>query len=191
MAVRPLRLQNLYLIAALLGLAASVLYLSEYGESGQFTLATEAETETLRRADIFLSSPTGIKYNRDGSVAYQWRADSAERLHDGRVQLYAPVYTGLVDGQREWTAQARTGELAADGQAVSLDQDVIVLELIHAARIDTDNLLIDLQRSEISTQAPVTLRLPNGSTRSVGLRASLAQQRVELLSEVHGHYESY
>lgn len=183
-----LRLQNIYLIAALLGLTATILYLTQYGESGHISI-TPTAIEPLRHADSFLLKPSGTKYSPDGSVAYQWRADTAERLRDGEVVLVDPFYTGLMRTDREWTAQARRGHLTADGQSLLLINDVVVKELVHDARIDTEKLLIDMESNTVTTERPVRLATPNGATTAVGLNADLARQYVELLSDVKGRYE--
>ncbi len=182
-----LRKQTLYLIAAFIGLVGSVVYLTQYGESGKLGIAP-ASVEALRDADSYLLQPSGTKYNQDGRVIYQWRAHSAERLASGEVRLNQPFYTGLLDAQREWTAEASRGVLAADGQALNLSDEVIVRELIHQARIDTDALRIDLHSNQVTTERPVRLSLPSGHTTSVGLRADLAQQQLELLNQVRGVY---
>lgn len=184
-----LRLQNIYLMTALLGLTATILYLTQYGESGQISI-TPTTIEPLRNADSFLLKPSGTKYSPDGSVAYEWRADTAERMRSGEVILIDPFYIGLMRTDREWTAQAQRGRLAADGQSLLLNNDVVVKELVHDARVDTEQLLIDMERNTVTTERPVKLATPNGTTTAVGLNADLARPYVELLSEVKGYYET-
>ncbi|CAA0083392.1 Lipopolysaccharide export system protein LptC [Zhongshania aliphaticivorans] len=178
----------LSVLSAIAALAGTVLYLTQYSESGKLSIADQFEA--IPDADSHLIKVNGIKYSSGGAVAYQWRASSAERLiSDGSVTLKDPFYVGNIAEQRPWTASALSGKLSQDGEQLILENTVIVKDLIRQAEITTEALNINLENSEVNTPLALTLKLRNGKTHSVGMRASLKDERVELLNKVEGNYE--
>jgi lipopolysaccharide export system protein LptC len=175
-------------LSAMTALIGTVLYLTQYSESGKLSIVDSFDA--VPDADSHLTEIEGIKYAIDGRIAYKWRAKSAERLiSDGSVMLSHPHYIGNIADQRPWTASAKSGQLAQDGQFLQLHRSVVVQDLIRQAQINTELLNINLDTSEVSTDQPLSLALRNGVTHSVGMQASLKNERVELLHQVTGHYE--
>jgi lipopolysaccharide export system protein LptC len=180
----------LSVLSAITALAGTVVYLTQYSESGKLSIVDQFEA--VPDADSHLTKVTGLKYSVDGHIAYQWRASSAERLiSDGSIALQDPFYIGNIAEQRPWTASALTGSLSQSGEQLTLKKTVVVKDLIRQAEITTETLNINLETSEVSTPLALTLKLRNGKTHSVGMQASLKDERVELLNQVKGHYEPY
>jgi lipopolysaccharide export system protein LptC len=180
----------LSLLSAFTAFAGTVIYLTQYSESGKLSIS--GDFKALADADSHLSNVNGIKYSANGAIAYQWRASSAERLiSDGSITLKEPFYIGNIAEQRPWTASALSGQLSQDGDQLILTDTVVVKDLIRQAEITTQALNINLENSEVSTPLALTLKLRNGKTHSVGMQASLKDERVELLNQVKGRYEPY
>ncbi|WP_269617799.1 LPS export ABC transporter periplasmic protein LptC [Zhongshania sp. BJYM1] len=180
----------LSVLSAITALAGTVVYLTQYSESGKLSIVDEFEATP--DADSHLTKVKGLKYSADGEIAYQWHASSAERLiSDGSITLQEPFYIGNIAEQRPWTASALTGKLSQDGEQLILEHTVVVKDLIRQAEITTEALNINLENSEVSTPLALTLKLRNGKTDSVGMQASLKDERVELLDQVKGRYEPY
>ncbi len=176
------------LLSAITALAGTVIYLTQYSESGKLSIVERFKA--VPDADSHLSQVDGIKYSIDGRIAYKWRASSAERLiSDGSISLQDPSYIGNIADQRPWTASAKTGKLSQDGEQLTLQDTVLVKDLIRQAQISTELLLINLENSEVSTDQPLTLSLRNGKTHSLGMKASMKNERVELLDQVKGQYD--
>jgi lipopolysaccharide export system protein LptC len=182
-------LRALSFAAAALVLIALLFYVREYGDSGQLGLAPET-MEPLRRADSYLFRPQGLKYRLDGSIAYQWRADIAERQPGGEIDMSEPVIVGLREDASRWTAESRFGVLSADGLQLTLREQVEVEDLIQQARITTEQLLIDMDGNRVSSAVAVRLTTPNGHTDSVGMMALIDEQFLELLKDVRGLYHA-
>ncbi len=184
----PFRITAVSVISAISAMAGTVIYLTQFSESGKLSLVERADTRS--DIDSELRGLEGIKYRSDGQIAYRWRAEKAERLlSNGSVRLEAPYYIGNIGEQRPWTAEAHNGELSQNGDQLDLTGSVLVKDLIREAKITSETLRIDLKSNNVSTASAMTLTLPNGKTDSVGMRASLNDERVELLSQVRGHYE--
>lgn len=183
----PFRINLTSIISVLSAITGTVIYLTQFSESGKLSLTPGKEQS--RNIDSELRGLEGVKFREDGQIAYRWQADKAQRLIDsGAIRLQNPSYLGSV-GQRPWTADADLGELSHNGEQLDLAGDVLVRDLIREAQISTDKLRIDLETNQVATDSPMTLHLPNGHTESVGMRANLSEERVQLLSQVRGHYE--
>ncbi len=175
-------------LSAITAMAGIIVYLTQFSESGKLSIVERFEA--VPDADSHLTKVDGIKYSRDGEIAYKWRASSAERLiSDGSISLQDPFYIGNIADQRPWTASAKTGKLSQDGEQLTLLDTVLVKDLIRQAQITTELLQINLESSEVSTNQPLTLSLRNGKTHSLGMKASMKDERVELLDQVKGHYD--
>lgn len=183
------RYRNLSLVTGLGGLVVLMLALSEYGDSGKIGVSSADDLQTLRRFDSYLLEPRGTTYGEDGKVSYHWQADRANRLNNGEVLLHVPIYLGLKDGEQSWTATALRGSLAADGQRLDLEQEVLIKDFIHNAQITTPELTLDIHNNMLLTTAPVRLTTPNATTRATGMRAAMNAERVEFLADVRGVYE--
>jgi lipopolysaccharide export system protein LptC len=99
------------------------------------------------------------------------------------------------DGQtREWRLQAEQGWVAADQQSVRLEGEVKMVRTADSGKppmtITTRDVLVRPDERYAETAAPTRAVTPHGEFRAVGVRAWLDQERLELLSEVRGVYES-
>ncbi|MGJ8686315.1 MAG: LPS export ABC transporter periplasmic protein LptC [Spongiibacteraceae bacterium] len=178
---------TLSLISAFAALSGTVLYLTQYSESGKLSMSNEFEATA--DVDAYIQGIDGVKYQESGEIAYQWQAESAEKyISSGNIVLSQPRYIGNVGDARKWTASAVQGQLSQDGQHLTLTNSVMVRDLIHQAEIETDELHINLERSDVQTDKHLILRLPTGETTSTGMHGNLKTERVELLSRVRGHY---
>ena len=188
MASRSFRINIASVLSVLAAIAGTVIYLTQFSESGKLCLIDNFDA--IPDVDSHLQGIEGLKYSADGNIAYRWQAESADRMiSSGDIRLQQPFYVGDIGQQRPWTANAASGTLSQNGQSLELRHDVLVKDLIREAEISTQQLTIDLEHSTVATAQPLDLKLPNGTTTSVGMRADLKQERVELLSQVKGHYE--
>lgn len=99
------------------------------------------------------------------------------------------------DGQtREWRLQAEQGWVAADQQSVRLEGEVKMVRTADSGKppmaITTRDVWVRPDERYAETAAPTRAVTPHGEFRAVGVRAWLDQERLELLSEVRGVYES-
>ncbi|WP_372765571.1 LPS export ABC transporter periplasmic protein LptC, partial [Litorivivens sp.] len=104
--------RSLSLLAGLGGLTLLLLTVMDYGDSGSIGVNASEEIDTLRQFDSYLLEPRGTTYRLNGEVAYHWQATRANRMRNGEVLLYEPIYKGLKEGDQNWTATARKGNLS-------------------------------------------------------------------------------
>ncbi|MFT5033059.1 MAG: LPS export ABC transporter protein LptC [Bermanella sp.] len=182
-------LRTLPLSAAIAGLALLLLSATEYGESGKLGVASR-ELSSLRQFDSYLLEPSGTTYTKNGAIAYRWQASRANRQYDGQIILISPIYHGQKAEQHSWTAVAQRGILSADGQRLDLDQDVIIKDFVHTAKIESQALTLDIASNQLRTSHPVQFTSPDALTTATGMHAMMDSERIEFLADVKGRYES-
>jgi len=111
------------------------------------------------------------------------------RIEQPALDWYQP------DGQtREWRLQAEHGWISADQQSVRLEGEVTMVRTADSGKqpmtITTRDVLVRPGERYAETAAPARAVTPDGEFRAVGVHAWLDQERLELLSEVRGVYES-
>ncbi len=111
------------------------------------------------------------------------------RIEQPALDWYQP------DGQtREWRLQAEHGWISADQQSVRLEGEVTMVRTADSGKqpmtIMTRDVLVRPGERYAETAAPTRAVTPDGEFRAVGVHAWLDQERLELLSEVRGVYES-
>lgn len=175
--------------AAIAGLVVLLLAVTEYGESGKLGVADE-ELHSLRQYDSYLLQPSGTTYTRSGGIAYRWQADRANRQHDGEIVMFEPIYHGQKGDEHNWTAVAKRGILSADGQQLELEDDVLIKDFVHAAKIQSPALTLDIGNNQLFTHHPVQFSSPDALTTATGMHAAMDSERIEFLADVKGRYES-
>ncbi len=98
---------------------------------------------------------------------------------------YAP------DERVPWTLHADTGRMDADGDMLQLRGNVVAVarsEGGEAATIRTDYLEIDPDSLVAETPRVVNIEYAEGRITATGMRAYLREDRLQLLSNVHGTF---
>lgn len=175
--------------AAIAGLVVLMLAVTEYGESGKLGVVS-TELQSLRQYDSYLLEPSGTTYSKTGSIAYRWQANRANRQHDGEIIMFDPIYHGQKAGEHNWTAIAQRGVLSADGQKLELEHDVLIKDFVHAAKIESAALTLDIANNQLHTRYPVQFTSPDALTTATGMHAAMDSERIEFLADVKGRYES-
>ncbi|MCB1776875.1 MAG: LPS export ABC transporter periplasmic protein LptC [Candidatus Competibacteraceae bacterium] len=98
------------------------------------------------------------------------------------------------DGQtREWRLQAEQGWVAVDYETVRLEGAVTMTRLAASGKppitVTTRDVLIRPSERYVETTEPAQAITPGGELHTVGVRAWLDQERLELLSQVRGTYD--
>jgi LPS export ABC transporter protein LptC len=121
------------------------------------------------------------------------RIDEDPRTGEAALGPLTASYTR--HGSFPWLLSADTGQLSADGRALTLRGHVALAAspgaaagALAGARMETTELAVDAATSEANTDAPVRIELGTKSVTATGMRADLKQQRLWLQSAVHGHF---
>ncbi len=159
------------------------------------TDATEIEATidmSETQSDYYLEDFTTRKYDTNGEIQYEVRGNSlAHYPDDNSSEISRPTMVMHRDDAR-WEINSRTGELAQSTGVFTLIGDVMVLrEAQQSAPIQmkTSRLSVLTDGNQVVTDEPIEIISENWELRSVGLQSTLEAGKLNLLSQVTGHYE--
>ena len=181
-----LYLSGLMLLA---GLSYGLLWLVESSLRALGPVESQAPILTVERFQAVRMSIAGRReYVVEAPRLQQLSGQSGTQIEQPALDWYQP------DGQtREWRLQAERAWGAADQQTLRLEGAVTMVRTAASGKppvtVTTRDVVICPAEHYAEIAAPVRVVTPVGELRSVGMRAWLSQQRLELLSEVRGFYE--
>ncbi len=177
------------IIVVVIAVIIGALILGEGGTPVPVKAGTEGSSDvpgySARNAEV---TETG----EDGRLAFTVISPLIrQRPNDDRVQLDAPRMTFVSEGNGTWQAQARAGQIQADGSNVNLYGDVKMEGELSGTpvTISTSTIAFDTRNQIASTTAPVTFDAPGKTLSSTGgVIANLKQGELQLLSRIHGTF---
>jgi lipopolysaccharide export system protein LptC len=128
----------------------------------------------------------------DGRILYRVFAITVRQTPaDGSVSLERVTIDYGPAARNPWTLRADTGTIPRGGKIIQLDGNVVA-ETRAAdavpATIRTDHLSYDTRTDVASTDRDVTIDYAGSAVHASGMRASLGENRLELLARVRGTY---
>src|SRR5690606_3169818 len=137
------------------------------------------------RIDLYAENIYGIKYDAAGQPIQTPRAVRMESVPArGESILQAPQLEALGKDGEVWNTTAATGVLIGESE-IQLRDDVVITDSRKIMRFETEGLSYFPERDEVVTALPVKLRRFEDITTAVGMRANLANDRIELLHKVN------
>ncbi len=118
-------------------------------------------------------------------------AFASQRLDDGAVELDEVRLRYAPDSELPWLLTATAGRMPPGGKLLQLLGEVVATTQDRdgvPATIRTDYLEVDTGSYVAFTERPVEVVFGGGQLAAVGLRAFLREDRLQLLSEVHGQF---
>ena len=152
--------------------------------------------------DYYTINSTFLEYDTAGALS---RSLTSERLlhypDSEEPALEKPeIITYDASGNPQWQAVAQSGLVEGDGSHFQLNQNVIVWQMSEKTsekssgsdiqmQLKTEQLNIDLDKNQASSELPVKISTPDGDTKATGLFADLTTNRIVLKSQVKGLYQ--
>lgn len=128
----------------------------------------------------------------DGRVLYRLHTRRAERQLDTNALQLDQVQVQYAPGDRvPWTLRADTGRMDAEGDMLQLRGNVVAVARQDGGRpatIRTEYLEIDPDSLVAETPQVVNIEYADGRVTATGMRAYLREDRLQLLSNVHGTF---
>ncbi|HKK13935.1 MAG TPA: LPS export ABC transporter periplasmic protein LptC [Gammaproteobacteria bacterium] len=185
----PVRTVTIALVLALAAVLTGWLY------SELTSHSVSSGTDRRHVADYYVTDFTATSMDRRGRPE---RRLSAERLvhyaDDDTSRLTRPHLEIFTRDTPPWHISARTGWVSAGGSVVRLSGDVQIHRAgaggVRAVNGHTTELTVHPDRRYAETDREITLTSPGIRVKSVGMRANMEADRVELLSTVRGTYET-
>jgi lipopolysaccharide export system protein LptC len=175
------------LLAGLVGFAVMVTYLVLYWDSNP-------PTPVLPRApdpdqiDVYAEQAHGVKFDATGKRVQTFTSPRVTHYPlRGETRLESPVLQMLSAKGKIWDGTARTGILVGDDE-IKMRGDVIIHDADRSMQLRTEALDYFPKRNEVTSAVAVLLRKNNDTTRAIGMRADLDQNRIELLHQVEGYH---
>ena len=155
--------------------------------------AVEEKTTLRHEPDYFVDDLKARVFNADGSLHYRLQTPRLDHYpDDNTLQLASPILRMFSADQPPWIMVAEEGIVYDDGQRIHLNGAVDIRQPgdeRSAMQLLTRDLRIDTQRNYAETDAAVKLTRGYHQTTAIGMRASLALGRVELLANTRGRYD--
>ena len=158
--------------------------------------APQTQTET---PDAYMEGVVSRRMDTSGRPTHEIRAKRASHFARGdRTTFTAPRLTVYRDDGPPWTLRAERGEARGGNDEILLTGKVVIRRAQDPARPQgsTDlevrsrdlRILSDEQFAE--TDQPVTLLHRHGRVSAVGMKVWFRQERLQLLSQVNGIYDT-
>jgi lipopolysaccharide export system protein LptC len=165
--------------------------------SGVLLLRAEREQQDARPrpalgAGYYLLDARLAGTGDDGRVRYRLSADSVTQTQtDGSIDLHRVALDYDPGAELPWNVRADTGRILPDGKMIELTGNVVAATRDSegpSATIRTDYLEFDPDSYVAATDRKVIIDYAGSIVHATGMRARLREDRLELLSEVNGHY---
>lgn len=142
--------------------------------------------------DYFIRGLDSMITGEDGIVSHRLSAESLVHYPENNTtELTRPKLNILDPDRTTWRATADYGTLEGDRQQLLLRGDVRLSQQSDK-KLDvlTERLRIDIERQYAETDGSVVLKGPSTRLEGTGMKAYGEQERLLLLSNVRGHYET-
>lgn len=186
----------------LLPVAAILIAFIVFGVIGLREPADMASTAELlaplqAEYDYSMSNMVLDRFTPNGELNYRITADTVTHYPAGDLSvLDNPAMTWIEPGRSPWLVTARSGVLSPDASTAEdrlVLQDSVVAQGTSTAgkalTITTESLTVEPATKELNTAVAVALDSGTLHLTSVGMRANLTADRIDLFEEVRGHYE--
>ena len=156
-------------------------------------VATPTERALRHDADYTMETFTVTEMDAAGETHYRLQAESMEHYaDDGSARLVKPQVRFFSRERVPWTLAAEEGTVSANNSEIHLNGAVVIERPASATqaplRLTTSNVLIHPHDEVAETREHVMLQDPLNTTRAMGMRVQMNDERVQLLSQVQGRY---
>lgn len=136
------------------------------------------------RIDLYAEQVHGTKYDVTGREVQNFRAVSMQHYQpSNHTKLTTPIVESTGRDGKIWDTTAIEGTLIGDDE-IQLQGAVTIRDRDRTMQLRTETLRYFPDRGEAATEVAVVLRKDNDTTRAIGMRADLNNNRVELLHQV-------
>lgn len=140
------------------------------------------------RMDLYVVEPRGTKYDEQGQRMQAFEAQRLTHFLDSdHSELDAPRFHIFTKKNAVWDGSANTGTLIGENE-IRLRDDVEIVERGGITRLTTTALNYFPRQQKVDSAAPVRITRGSDTTTSVGMRADLNINRIELLTRVEGRH---
>jgi len=152
----------------------------------------EAQTVDTSSPDYLVEEFTSIHTDKKGQLKNRLQAKNMLHYFNKKTQLNAPKIVFYKQAIPDWFVQAEQGEISANRNEMWLLGQARLWQLDDNQQkrieIESSDIHVRLSEEYAETFAPTTVLMKNAEIHSTGVKLFTAQERIELLSKVRGHY---
>ncbi len=162
-----------------------------YSLEEEFSASNE---NSLSVPDYTLKNFKTSQMDEHGHLKNQLTGEAMTHYPDANTLLTAPYMVFYQENdQPKWTVRAEQGEVSSNGNEIWLIGHTTLLQQPTPSqpvplKIISQDVRVQLDTEYAETVAPTTIVSNYGETHSVGMRVWIPAERIELLSQVRGHY---
>lgn len=158
-------------------------------EPGDLLMPQSPPTGERTLPQTYLEQVRSLSYDETGKLDEIREARKLEHF-DQRDEslLESPRFYSHNGGDKTWSAAADRGRYRPSERLLELSDNVVLANDNSGARLETSEMLIDLERKTARTEVPVTITRDESSTRADGAFADLEAEVVEMKPNVESIY---
>ena len=145
------------------------------------------------RSDYVLHDFEVVTLDEEGRESFSLKAPLLRQTPGARtMELTTPLFLMPDDHGSHWEVRSKTGWVNEKSDEIRLRGDVVANSPMGASRasvVNTEEMDVFPQKNLATSPAVVTITSPGSTMRGTGMRAHLADKRIELLSKVALTYE--
>ena len=153
---------------------------------------TRTDNETGPLLSAYARDLAVWSMNDQGALDYRAQAPTARYFDSaGLWQFDQPRWQVSMESAAPWVGKADQGRTWNNQEQARLQGNVVLSQARPDGRVTLSTQVVDitLPMRYAQTNAPVTLTGPGYDIAAIGAQAWLDEQRIELNSEVTGHYD--
>jgi lipopolysaccharide export system protein LptC len=151
------------------------------------------EPATPQRSDYVLHDFELVTLDAEGKESYSLKAPSLKQTPGQRtLELVTPLFLMPDQHGSHWEIRSQTGWVNEKSDEIRLRGEVVARSPMGASRpttVNTEELDVFPNQNLATSPAVVTITGPGSTMHGTGMRAHLADKRVELLSKVKLSHE--
>jgi len=193
-------IRNWLSIAIISGLTLAFIVLWD-SPPAQFHKAPTAETEQNRSPSNTLKEGKTRSFNAQGTLHYTVEAAATQYFRTDATQTSKGDYTNLSSPRVRlfqtpdtppWHITSEHGQITNSGETITLWGNTRVWKVNEhqqKSELVSERLVVKPEQQYVETDKAVMLTTAGSTTRAIGMRAYLKQDKIELLSNVRGTHE--
>lgn len=145
-------------------------------------------------------NPVNRRFNQEGRLTSLFTAAETRHFQVNPNQISLNDHTNITqpsmiiyNSQRlPWNLSASHGKTINNGALIELNGNVRLWQqnqLNQISELTTSSMVVEPEQQYAHTDKPVIIRSVNEITRATGMKASLQEDQIQLLSNVRGIYE--
>ena len=172
-------------------LVTGLLIVVVWGWKSLHPTTSDTRPKTNETPDSFFSKFKSVKMDETGQVHYELSATTLYHYSgSNRSTLEFPTINLFASGEQIWRVRANAGTVINKGEQFELQGDVELFRMADEFSLKTEALTVWPNQSKAETDQLVTLINAFGEIKAVGMQADLLSERLTLLSQARGRYES-